>query len=395
VQALEQELDELDPNSILSVAKTDYISARIDNIQYELLRVQNVFLQRVSGIGVMRLAEFQPIQQIEFGTITKAYNAVDALTFDLVKNALGKEWIEKEKFAPIGLFDNEYMITNTSYIISVPYSDSFRSRFWAALAHEVAHIAVNSNMDSNKAFEDLMVGGATGIMDILRIGNNDLLGQEIAKVQMAEIASDAIAACICPPSYLTGAYYIDMMVDRGFSIKETAEHSTHPPTDARLLCMQEVLKRNGVLNADSRFKLLSGQITKVLKHKNGILVSLESDKTLRAYNKLALDFVEDLFAMLGQLNIKSMSGDRWAAIANGDIEENKLTPIDLVCLTWIKRMNVTRGDGNLPMNAYYQKRRFETKIFEVVIKLMYEYYRETICANIQSSGIYDVCIRIN
>jgi hypothetical protein len=118
------------------------LKRKTNSILIELIRLQSVFAQRTAGLGCMNPMGFQPFQGIEYSAMAKAYNAVDALTFELVERILGAEWIREEKYSPICLFELEYAINTGSFIISVPYYDSYRSRFWPALAHETGHILV-------------------------------------------------------------------------------------------------------------------------------------------------------------------------------------------------------------------------------------------------------------
>ena len=72
-----------------------------------------------------------------------------------------------------------------------------------------------------------------------------------------------------------------------------------------------------------------------------------------------------------------------------------LTPIQLVCVSWLKRIRTIKGDSNLVLNDYFLKRRTESKTFENNIRLMYDYYKEKINKNIHRIGPYDICVNIN
>jgi len=153
--------EHVDPDFIpATIAKCVFLDRCTSDVLRELIKLQNVLAQRICSLGTMKLVEYQQILQIEYGTINKAYNAVDALSFELVERTLGSDWILNYGYAPISLFDSRgYEINIYSNVVSVPYYDSFRARFWPALAHETAHILVSILAEQEGAFRRSMLDG--------------------------------------------------------------------------------------------------------------------------------------------------------------------------------------------------------------------------------------------
>jgi hypothetical protein len=395
IEALGTNLATIDPESVAGLLEINNLTVEADNAQFELIALQRVFTQRSSSVGMMKLVDFPPIQQMEFGTILKAYNAVDALTFELVQRTLGPNWIKKEKYAPICLFDNEYMINVKSYIISVPYYDSFRSRFWSALAHEVGHVAVRHMSETPGPFKDLMLDCVSRLMEVLEYEFYDQEGRKTASLQMSELASDIISAYVCPTSYLTGAYCLDFPNDQQFQLTNRIRYSHHPPTDSRLSAMRTVLEINGILQADPNYCKSVRGITEFLNLKNLVSVSMESNNLLKSYSEFAETCAHEFLNLIPQIGFKAIDGTQWNLIGDTSGNGGSLTPVQLICLTWMKRLKTTSRDGGLTSHDYIEKRRTEPKIFEEVISLMYKYYQDEMCKKATSGDLYDICIGSN
>ncbi len=395
IEALATRLLTIDPEKVADILELNKLAIEADGAQFELLALQNVFAQRSSSLGLMRLVEFQPIQQMEFGTIVKAYNAVDALTFELVLKTLGSDWVKQEKYAPICLFDNEYMINEKSYIISVPYYDSFRSRFWSALAHEVGHVVVRQRSEVSRPFRELMLDCVSLLMEVLGYEFHDREGRKIASLQMSELPSDIISAYICPPSYFTGAYCLDLPNDTQFHLANRIRYSHHPPTDSRLLAMRAILDENGILEADPNFRKSARGVSEFFHLKNLVSVLPESNSLLESYNEFVEECASQFLNLMPQIGFKGIDGNQWNSIGDSSAGGELLSPVQLICLAWMKRLKTTSRDGGLSIQDYVGKRRTEPKIFEEIISSMYNYYRTEMCTKITLGELYDLCISIN
>lgn len=155
IATLRLKLDEIDADERdygYLAGKHQAISHSISNLMETLSGFQHLQDQRISGLCTLKTIDYLPVLQSEYSSIGKVYNAFDALSYELTESCFGKEWMREKQYVPLSLFDQEYAVKSLSEngegplcLITVPYYDCFRSRFWPGLAHEVAHALVHSN----------------------------------------------------------------------------------------------------------------------------------------------------------------------------------------------------------------------------------------------------------
>lgn len=378
------------PDSIPDlVFRCDLLDRGTEKTLYELMKMQNVLAQRISSLGLMKLLEYQQIFAVEYGTVIKAYNAVDALSFELVEKILGPKWISSNSYTPISLFDSVgYAISNYSNIVSVPYYDSFRARFWPALAHEVAHMFVHPDtlMETDSAFRGVMIDGISRLLEILDYDFDHPFGRQVASLQATELACDVIAAYACPVSFLSALTILCAPFEEENAtgaLKKAIREVAHPPSDARIVAMKRVLEDTGILKTDQDIYNLSESVTSFYARKNFALVSGSSNEFLRVYNEFAEGYSQRIMTLLPEVGVSCFDGDQWSIIQ--DAFENprdvELSPIQLICLDWVKRIRVTRNDGYLRIQDFFNRRKAEPKIYEQMVDSMYDYYEKKIVDN--------------
>jgi hypothetical protein len=242
-----------------------------------------------------------------------------------------------------------------------------------------------------------MLDAISELMEILDFRFGDRRGRYITSVQLTELASDIISSYVCPPSFLTGAYFLAFATDYPNYLFESLKHSYHPPIDSRLTGMVQVLDTNGLFEVDKDLQELSMDIGKFLMRKNIVTLSARSQRTLKKYNVFASSFAEELIDLLSQFKLKVLNGDEWAMVSDALIAKDldNLSPVQLTCLSWMKRFGATKSDSYLNARAYFQKRKLEPKMFESNIKLMYNYYRMNLTKRIKKVGLYDICVDSN
>jgi hypothetical protein len=390
------------PDSIPdSVYRCFLIDVETNRILSELVKLQNVMAQRICSSGTMKLLEYQETLQIEYGTITKAYNAVDALSFELVERILGSEWIIKNSYTPISLFDSRgYAVNIYSNIVSVPYYDSFRARFWPALAHEIAHMLTNILAQQRGVFRRTMLDGISRLLEILDYRFDDPDGREVASLQVTELTCDAVAAYSCPASVLSASAILSFPFEEenaDGALKEAFRELGHPPSDARIMLMKKVLEETGVLKADNDMVNLLNSVTTFFARKNFALLSTSSHEFIMEYNEFAEIYARKIIDLLPGIGVRLFNGDQWNFLC--DVFRNprgiQLSPVQLICMDWIKRMSITRSDGYLGIREFFNKRRTETKIYEQIVNSMYDYYENRIVRNIEEVRPYDLCVNIS
>lgn len=355
-----------------------------ERLLFQLMTLQNVLAQRISGLGLMKLLEYQQVFAIEYGTVIKAYNAVDALSFELVEKVLGSEWVSDNSYTPISLFDSAgYAISMYSNIVSVPYHDSFRARFWPALAHEVAHMLVGPRIlaRQDSAFKRVMLDGISRLLEILEYRFDDVFGREIASLQVIELTCDIVAAYSCPASFLSAVSILSAPFEEENAegaLKKIVKEVAHPPSDARIAAMRRVLEKTGILETDRDIYKLSEAVTNFYARKNFALLSGSSSAFLRDYNEFAEIYCERIMDLLPQVGVSSFDGNKWSVIQDAfqNPRDVELSPVQLICLDWVKRIRITRNDGYLRMRNFFNRRRAEPKIYENMVNSMYDYYEK-------------------
>lgn len=396
------EIERMEPDGRINylIIRLNLLHRASRDLLQEIVRLQNVLNQRMSGLGLMKLLEFQKFTQIEFGTISKSYCAVDALTVDLVRKTLGSNWIKNEKYIPISLFDYRgYMINTYSYIISIPYYDSFRSRFWASLSHEVAHMLVTSYADRPGTFRNTMKDARRQLMELYDYSEQELGGgAESTGIQVAELTSDIISVYVCPPAFLTAAMIIKIPSElRPNALIDRLRFSTHPPTDARIEAMKTVLERTQIISNNEDIQKVVDSVSSFFLRKNMSMLSNQSRSLIIRLNDFARRYVQKILRILPQIGVCPFTVEDLNSTKEAfyDFKNNDLSPIQLITFAWIKRLKVIKGDGQLYLRDYFRLRKIEPKLFDQIVDLLYKYYEEQIIPNTRGVDSYDLCLDFN
>ena len=260
IKKLEMEFKKLDESNDYEelVRLNKYLSGSISDLVEILLCFQHLNDQRISGLNTLKTLEYQPNQQSEYGSIGKVYNSVDALCYELTKKCFGEEWILSRQYVPLSVFGQVYSMrpltkNGAGSLITVPYQDCFRARFWPILAHEIAHAKVAlAKKLWEPLFECIMneVDGLDLVLfsDITDKTESKKIADYLIIPELTELVSDIIAAYICGPAYLFASSISLSFLARDWSscFYDAVRKSQHPPIEVRLAAMQEVLERLNV-----------------------------------------------------------------------------------------------------------------------------------------------------
>lgn len=394
ISDIKREVEDFDPEHEISTIahKLNEWNARTETLLSEISRLQNVLSQRTSGLGKPKIFEYQQGCEVEYASLSKAYIAADIFTFELVKRTLGKKWIKDEKYIPISLFDDRgYMINLYSYVISIPFYDNFRSRFWPVLAHEVAHILVDKQAREYGPLQRVMLDGQDWMIETLGLDPYN------AALQIAELSCDIIATYVCPTALISAlennSLYIPLESTAGLS-NVIRFQASHPPTDSRLSAMEEVLEREGMIACDPILEDIcrTGQIFFSMKN---LTISSISFDFIEQYNDFARMYAGRALHVLPLLEIQSFCCPDWqnARQSFDDPDMDPQSPIHLLALVWLKRLHAASKDGQTGARHFFSNRTNETKTFEYVVDQIYKYYEKEIIPKLKVKP-YDVRVSL-
>ena len=326
----------LDSPLLLIIQRLNDLNNNTNDLLTEIMRLQNVLSQRTAGTDMDKIIEYKASSQ-EFCMFSKSYDAVDALTYELVERILGLEWIKRQKYCPISLFDySGYMINLRSYIISIPYHDSFRSRFWPSLAHEVGHVFVYESSKTHNSLDDIILGTVEDLERLLGFRPSEFGVYDSATNQLIELAADAISAYVCPPAFLSAASLLGIPFESAGSsngaLARFFKYSDHPPFDTRLLLMKNVLHLTDGLNQNQLFAEHANRVVTFIGRKNLVGLTPISFEFLEDYEDLCKDFCWDVIRSLPALGIKKFERSDWASVRDAIIKQDytPLSPVQLL-----------------------------------------------------------------
>lgn len=392
VSKIKSALDLINPDGPVEsvLGPLNILHSKLVTILVEVVRLQNVLSQRISGTGIDKILEFQPTSQLEFCILSKAYDAVDALTFELVKRTLGDQWIDEHNYVPISLFDYRgYMINLYSFIISVPYYDSFRSRFWPSLAHEVGHIFTFNYTDQASPLLEIFLRKESEMEELLGYAPKDPNAREHALNQLHELSSDILATYVCPTSFASAASLIPIPFEAKNAAKGAlanfVKYTDHPPLDSRLVLMKNVLEATGGLRCDPDFSGYIEEIMMFMETKNMFGLSEESYQFIEKYNEFAITFSNEIIDTLPSMGVKPFNGLEWKTVLNGISTANwdNLSPVQLLTLAWLKRIKTIKAEGSVLIRDYLEHRHREKKTFELVVNSMHKYFEREIISKME------------
>jgi len=359
----------------------------------EINRLQDLLVHRCAGINKFKTFEHHQISEFEYSILSKTYNAVDALTFDLVERILGLTWMMDEKYVPLSVFDDRgYMVNPFSYITSIPYYDNFRSRFWTILAHEVSHIFVFYQTMSLGVLHNTMLAGQEKMVQELGFS------EDYAALQITELTCDIISAYVCPTVLLAALQNNSMIIDVELSREDLIEQSlqaSHPPSDSRLRAMGKVLEHTGIFEVDAEFKRIYQSAIMFYARKN-LVISEQSHKFLENFNNFAEEFSENVISELSHIGVEKFGGDDWniAIDSLGSKDAEDESPVHTTAIVWLKRLRKTKSSGNKTLRDFLLDRKNETKAFEYAVEQMYKYYETKIVPRVRVEP-YDLWFSFN
>jgi len=161
--------------------------------------------------------------------------------------------------------------------------------------------------------------------------------------------------------------------------------------------MREVLEQTGILEADKQVENYADSVISFFSRKNLALLSDSSFEFVQLYNEFAKTYSQEIIPLLSQAGLRPFDGNEWNIVFGTftNPDENQLSPIQLICLDWIKRIQMTKNDGYLAMRDFFNKRKTEPKIFEQMVDSMYNYYEKEIVQNVRRVDRFDLRIDIN
>ena len=389
------------------------LSSKINKMQTLLKQLQSIQDQRISGLHTLKFLEYQPILQSEYSLVNKVYNAVDALSFDIMCSIFGSTMVKNTKYTPLTLFGDRYMMLSPFYVdrpgtlISIPYSDCFRMRFWASLAHEIAHARVTISLQlkdklgkhiiekmTPPIIESLLSNQTKDTEEIIMDYNR--LNINIGEV-VSELTSDFIGTYVCgPASLFAGITMLDSLsLGNEKNFYDAARMCDHPPVEVRAAGMQQVLESTGVATVYPHFDDLMTGVNRFYHNRNKCQQENLSDD----YPKSQMDFdvfhlpsfiydyidavngtIPELLEVLEKMSLKEFNGDSWEGIVakTGSGGFSELSPIELMNVVWLYCIDKDVKNSELSVPDFFFKRKTEEKIFEMMVNQMYGYYEKEV-----------------
>ena len=346
-------------------------NAHLDSLTFELVNLQNLLEQRITSMGSPKLFEANPIAMIEYSGLNKVYNAVDGLTYELAEKILGEKWIRQKEYSPASLFSQIYAVTFLTHLITIPYIDCFRMRYWSLLAHEVAHISIYEQHTLKKTpiYTLMQTVGPIALWRNLRI---DTL---TAQSQLVELTCDCIGTYTCGPSIFFACSTLHPYLPFRYEC-ESIIIDSHPPFDARLYAMAKILERLGILR-DNRLRDIVDNTLGFLLEKESRLTP-ECARFVNRYCELASDYADIIMNLLPRFGVKKFERRDWDSIISGKTPFKKLSPIQVLNLAWYKRILTSERDFSGNFEEFFERKQKETKLFEHAVDQMYSYYLEKI-----------------
>jgi hypothetical protein len=410
---------------ILNVILDQYrIEFEVNGLVERIVKLSMSLSQRIAGSGAMKITESHFISQFEQGILMKAYQSLDALSFDLAERTLGNIWIKENKYIPFSIFGNsDYAIERGTFISSIPYEDTFRSRFWSIMAHEIAHILVFSETQkveeyskqdpkqiSVSVFYDNLNPISRGVWDSVGEIMNRLSWDnkyELAAISQAqELFCDIISVYVCPCVIITASLILPHFYESyGGELRKTLPTWTHPPIDARIFAMKAVLEQNGLLKRIPSFHdYIKSLVTFNERKANGIVLNDDVDddgqsgpEIMIEYNQIAQNIALE-YALPLVKEIKTITPFTHESLNNINKalkldDYANLSPTEMINLLWIRRLGFIKFDSKLNMCTYYDKRRTEKTMFEKVINSFYKYYADKVYPQVKNKdNKNDLCI---
>jgi hypothetical protein len=391
IDSMKLGINEIDPSNYREISKKlEGLSTDMKYAMDFLSNLQYLHDQRVSGLHNLKTIEYQPTLQSEYSMLNKVYNAVDALSYELTCNIFGNERVNEMKYIPVSLFSGSYATqyftrtTTPSSIITIPYYDCFRARFWTGLAHEIAHSWIALSLQENKSLAKYIDKEANKLRKILFSDVSDPVMKYVLKynlsLQLVELVSDFISAYVCGPASIFAAFTmlnVTSQVDAN-AINNILRESTHPPIEIRISGMQKILE---LLNLPSSYQHLDDAVSgaKLFLYGRHILEENFSSQIFDYREEVDI-FASKIEATLRRKKMVPFDNEKWNAVIDSieDGAMDSLTPIQLMNAIWFRRLEKNVCDCNLDIEDFLCKRRDEKKLFEMTVHHMYRYYEDIV-----------------
>jgi len=391
IEDLAERIEKLDP-----FGPTYYPELSLDCTDYErnILVLQKTFLQRSLGLGTSNLVEFHPVSQEESGWMCKVYEAIDSLAYDLMTRIMGTAG-EEGLFYPISCFEESYASMFPTEILTIPYHDTFRARFWPILAHEIAHVGINRSLGVDDEFRNFMYDASLFMLRacfdlrLLKLPEEKLEGlRRVASSQIVELMCDIVAA------YVTGPAYFFASANLLLNVVGSSLRRHHPSDRVRLSCIADVLEKNGFTKCTWLWPYIEAIKDYENRLEEVVIEALSRgderkrrllSERVRAY----ADFAAKLSTLvLDDLESSSVRGlacrkyeiHSWRQMIEGlgSSDDVVLTPVDVLNADWLKRIGITMRQSRWRIDRFLDARRDEPKIFEFVVRSCHKYYSRAV-----------------
>lgn len=364
--------------------------------QYQALSL--VLGQRVLDLEIFE--DFRRPGNLQYGfmNLREVRQSLDALVYQLVKASLGSSWMKDKKFAPITVFgEKDYLIHPETFVINVPFHDCFRSRHWASLAHEVAHLFVYyykceiEDEDFTDCFERNTYVLGNILHSILFNGEAYEPTYEVLS-QLMELICDIVACYICgPPPFLSLCTYdrfSSSEIDFGSGTCIGVSRRTHPPLFFRLLVMKETLEHVGLLDVDKGLSEYVSSSRDLAEYDIRFALqqnSIDSPPNLfeeysRFAERISNDILDYLDNFREERKINCFGSSEFIRLLKSveNIEFEKLTPIEAMNLNWLRRRTMAFEETNQTTEEFWRERKSEIDVFKSMVVICHNYYRKVV-----------------
>jgi hypothetical protein len=373
---IEVDLDEdiFDAYVLAFAVKMGELESRSWNILISSLELLSVLEQRILRLEVTDKLKSNGYPEYKFADSTRILEAIDALTYDFFKKTLGTNWIKDKRFAPFSIFsEKDYSINVETLLVRIPYYDCFRSKFWAIISHNVAHIFVYHHHSEiqNEEFTDLLERNLLKLAPILREPTDvpNLMSQ------VTELICDAVSCFVCgPPAFLSLCTSEMLTLSRVFINNHYfgIGQMSHPPLFFRYLLMKRTLEHTGIFEVDKGLLESISSIENATRFDaKHALEKYSVDCTSNLFAKY-IEFVEeiskDILSLLDYLaeqnKIGCFGGHEFRKLVESlrTMNLENLTPTEAINTAWF----------------FHRNGRREEEIFQTVVSSCCDYFEKIV-----------------
>jgi len=360
----------------------------LNSLNSDISFLQQFINQRISTSSVpIEFVHYFKGNLFEISTFNKVYTCADCVLTDFFVKIMGTEWVRNKKCFPVTFFGEDYQIGRVNYITQIPLADSYRCRFWPILAHEVSHIKIFELIDSENAiFLDLLYD----MRDELKRWPVSISSIVVTK-QIIELLCDLIATYISGPAYLNASaerlrpeipikLHDDTLIfgKHDALVNAIQRYYTHPPNDLRIHAMLRMVV--------DYLKIEDGWVQSLgdyVKLKNSELSENNRSGTFLYFYESCVDsFFDEIYSFLNSIIPESftLNSSKWKQIKANYYNKNfeNSDPTELLNIIWLDRNRSFHSLKRQMLNNVLKRRRIETKLFNTIMKYLYDYYSKKI-----------------